>query len=360
MTKDSVLVFWSPAVHWRVDREGLHVGGLCFDKQWAKLFPRLYFLAQPGIQIDELANRFKRSGRKRVLRFLAELADKRILVSGVVPPSELFPQYQQFVDSDKQLLWDSGTAASADVLTRRTQNRVNYGGRQARFSLQVVDQMPCISDRRTVRVFDTNAQIRAADFSAIIGVFRQRKNDNYNRYYYASAGALYPIDVFVYVKEDRVECVPSGLYYYSPTQNSLIPTSDGPSVDRGMHFPGNQSVFDQSAATIFFVYDADANMPKYGGLGYFFGAVDSGIMVATMTVIAESRGIGVCSIGNMDFDRVRPHLGLKRNQVFFHAAELGLKDTGESYSTHGNTDDDQRTTSEWSSSSGFLASMRIK
>lgn len=57
-------------------------------------------------------------------------------------------------------------------------------------------------------------------FFKIISILRERDAITH-RYYYASAGGLYPIDVYVYIKENRIKEIPGGLYYYSPKLNCL-------------------------------------------------------------------------------------------------------------------------------------------
>ena len=73
-----------------------------------------------------------------------------------------------------------------------------------------------------------------------------------------------------------------------------------------------------------FIYNAEATMPKYGAQGYLYSLLDTGIMVSTLNSVGEMLGIGMCSIGDMLFDKVKPLFGLNENQVWLHTVE-GVK-----------------------------------
>ena len=47
-------------------------------------------------------------------------------------------------------------------------------------------------------------------------------------------------------------------------------------------------------------------MPKYGGMAYIYACIDTGIMVSLLTYIAEAEEVGSCSIGEMDYKKIKP------------------------------------------------------
>lgn len=66
-------------------------------------------------------------------------------------------------------------------------------------------------------------------------------------------------------------------------------------------------------------------MPKYGGMGYYYACIDTGIMVEVLTQVAEENDIGLCSIGDMNFSKIEKYFDLSKNQVLLHIVEVGLK-----------------------------------
>ncbi len=64
-----------------------------------------------------------------------------------------------------------------------------------------------IEKRKSVRVFDNETLMDKEKFFKIISILRERDAITH-RYYYASAGGLYPIDVYVYIKENRIKEIP--------------------------------------------------------------------------------------------------------------------------------------------------------
>ena len=47
------------------------------------------------------------------------------------------------------------------------------------------------------------------------------------------------------------------------------------------------------------------SMPRYGGAGYEYAFIDTGIMVELFTHICEYLNLGMCSIGDMNFDKYK-------------------------------------------------------
>mgnify|MGYP000227937612 FL=1 len=66
-------------------------------------------------------------------------------------------------------------------------------------------------------------------------------------------------------------------------------------------------------------------MPKYGGMAYIYACIDTGIMVSLLTYIAEAEEVGSCSIGEMDYKKIKPLFPLTSNMSFLHSMEFGIK-----------------------------------
>jgi epothilone synthetase B len=135
---------------------------------------------------------------------------------------------------------------------------------------------------------------------------------------YPSAGSLYPVRTYVYIAPDRVECLPEGTYFYDPQTHRLELLSTSARLDRSVHAPPNQSIFDQSAFCLFLIGDLSAITPMYGELARDFCMLEAGYIGQLMMTSAPAAGIGLCPIGALDFQRTRDLFLLKENHIFLH------------------------------------------
>ena len=77
-----------------------------------------------------------------------------------------------------------------------------------------------IKNRRTIRSFSSRA-IKLVDLSQILWAAQGMTGEGGLKRAAPSAGALYPLDLYILVGEKGVEGLKSGLYHYLPPQNSL-------------------------------------------------------------------------------------------------------------------------------------------
>lgn len=320
-----VKYYWSPIAHWSQSENAINIEMYSYSGIALELFPKLYFITQKGITLNDLVKEFSEFDESKVKSFINDLINDRVLVDRMLTYHEVsYPQGKFFNNPyGEELLYDP---AAYNDFKKIQLNRSFEKAREEKIILEGNEDFPeYIKDRRSYRTFDESKEIPFADFSKMMSVFMQHEEDGTTRYYYPSAGGLYSVDVFVYVKENRVEGLKRGLYYYSPVYNSLQIVNDSFELTEEVHYYSNKAIYKSSAFSVFLIYDARANMPKYGSMGYFFGCIDSGIMVSTLTQSAELVNIGLCSIGDMDFKKIETYFNLNENQVFIHAIEGGLK-----------------------------------
>ncbi len=320
------LLFWSPVYNWNIRNDRLRIGKFSYGDPMVEMFPQLYFLTQDGIPREALLQSFPNLDARRLESFIDDLVGKRVLVGSILPPGEAFaPQRRLFKNTyNEAVLYDENVY---NAFKKHQQTRTFDRAHPDKVALADTPEFPAfISQRRSYRSFEEGQKIPFNLFSRLMSIFKHAfKDDKWCWYYYASAGGLYPIDLFIHVKAGRVEGFDEGIYYYSPLDNSLSLVNRDPLIGDDAHYTGNKEIFDSSAATVYFIYNARANMPKYGESGYLFALVDTGIMVGTLTQAAELTGIGLCSIGTMNFDRIREQFRLQDYQVWVHAVELGIK-----------------------------------
>lgn len=316
--------YWSPSVFWKLVENRLEVEIFSYEDFIPSLFPKFYFLTQEGVGLQELVNEFPEINPRKLKVFINDLVKKNILISRLLNPQEIFyTQGRMYTDDyGDDLLFD---LKSIEAFKKKQLNRMPDLKDTTKVELSDAGFSPSIEERRSWRRFDEEKKVPFQSFSKMISILRQIRNENEVKNYYASAGGLYPIDIYIYVKKDRVEQLEQGLYYYSPIQNSIYLVNSNADINAKAHLFFNKDIFESSAYSIFMFYDADVSMPKYKGNAYFYACIDSGIMVATLNQAAESVNIGMCSIGEMNFEDIADNFKLNKNHIFLHAIEAGLK-----------------------------------
>nr|WP_285888678.1 non-ribosomal peptide synthetase [Paenibacillus polysaccharolyticus] len=319
------LYHWSFSTLWRMEGKHVYVDEFKCPECASLMFPELYFLAQKGIRLSEITPLFPELSAKEVHSVTEILVRKRALVSGLMEPVEIFKKQAELFRNpyDEKVAYDAQAYESfKKIQLNRTFGEETAATVQLERGVKYPD---FISKRRSHRSFIEDQPITLEQFSNLIGVLGQYYDGQETRYYYPSAGGLYPIDVFVYVKEGRVTGMKAGLYYFSPVEHTLRLIHNGSACMDEMHYYTNKSIYASSAFTVFFIYNAEATMPKYGAQGYLYSLLDTGIMVSTLNSVGEMLGIGMCSIGDMLFEKVKPLFGLNENQIWLHTVEAGLR-----------------------------------
>lgn len=175
------------------------------------------------------------------------------------------------------------------------------------------------SKRRSYRKFKKEP-ISFEKFSEFMGCLRQIKINGNAKYLYPSAGGLYSVQPYLYIKHGRVEGVSQGSYYYHPIDHCLYLMAFNTQLDRAIYGRlYNRAIFDESAFAIFLIVDLDAILPMYGPNSVHLATLDSGYMSQLLTTTAIEYQIGLCPIGSLNFTPVRHLFSLKEGQILLHS-----------------------------------------
>ncbi|WP_449417840.1 amino acid adenylation domain-containing protein [Phormidium nigroviride] len=137
------------------------------------------------------------------------------------------------------------------------------------------------------------------------------------KYRYASAGGLYPVQAYLYVKPNRVEGLESGFYYYNPTYHRLVFVSAASEIDSRI-YQKNQLIFEESAFSIFLIGQLSAIAPMYGEVTRDFCMLEAGYISQLLMETAPKYKIGLCPIGSIEFEQLRDLLAIESSQILLH------------------------------------------
>jgi SagB-type dehydrogenase family enzyme len=139
------------------------------------------------------------------------------------------------------------------------------------------------------------------------------------KYRYGSAGSLYPVQTYLYIKPGRVKNWDSGCYYYHPFNHQLVLMSSSVKMTRELYDGTNQNIFDQSAFALFLVADYDAIAPMYGNSSRDFCLLEAGYISQLLMMVSFEYGLGICPIGGMNFEPLKKEFDLNSNQEMIHS-----------------------------------------
>jgi SagB-type dehydrogenase family enzyme len=120
-----------------------------------------------------------------------------------------------------------------------------------------------------------------------------------------SAGALYPLELYVVARKDGVEGLPEGLYHYEPRDHRLA------LVRRGDHSPDleaatwDQEIVKEAAATIVTTGVFSRTTERYGRRGSQYVLQESGHAAQNAFLQATALGIGTVVMGAFSEAAVR-------------------------------------------------------
>lgn len=172
--------------------------------------------------------------------------------------------------------------------------------------------------RRTHRHFQ-NAPVPFAKLSHLLLSLRQLEIDGFRKYQYPSAGSLYPVQVYLHIKDGGIEGLPSGTYYYHPIEHQLVSLTFGATLDGNIHAFINRRAFDESGFSIFLIARMSAVAPMYGPLAKEFCLLEAGYISQLLMSTSALCGIGLCPVGTLDFESVRDLFLLESDHVLMHS-----------------------------------------
>jgi pyochelin synthetase len=179
--------------------------------------------------------------------------------------------------------------------------------------------------RRTCRSFSRDP-IKLHDFAGLLGCLRKLPFDGGWKHFYPSAGGLYPIQAYLHVKPGRIESLENGTYFYQPVEHRLVRLEQA-EIERTVHTEFvNRPVFDEAAFSLFLVAQVRAIAPLYGQLARDLSLIEAGAMLQLLMMEAPRVGLGLCPIGGLDFERIRPLFLLEETHQIVHSLLGGAVD----------------------------------
>ena len=160
-----------------------------------------------------------------------------------------------------------------------------------------------------------------ADFNALITHLRQLPLADLPlpKYRYPSAGSLYPVQTYLYVKPGRIEGIAGGFYYYHPARHQLAQLSTDEELARQFLSASNRALFKQAAFVLLLVADLSAIAPLYGDLSRDLCLLEAGYMGQLLMQEVAGQPLGLCPIGYVEDAALKQALRLGGQHQVLHS-----------------------------------------
>ena len=138
-----------------------------------------------------------------------------------------------------------------------------------------------------------------------------------------SAGALYPLEVYVVVGKAGVETLPEGVYHYRPKGHLLATVKEGDVSADLEDATWGQDIVKEAAATIVITGVLSRMTEKYGRRGTQYMFQESGHVAQNIFLQATALGIGTVAMGAFGEAAVRRVLGAEADERPLYVQPLG-------------------------------------
>jgi len=138
-----------------------------------------------------------------------------------------------------------------------------------------------------------------------------------------SAGALYPLEVYVVV--GNVEDVAKGVYKYKPQQHELVRVLDGDQRETLSQAALDQPSVKQGAIDIVITAIYERTTGKYGDRGIRYVHMEAGHAAQNIYLQAVAMNLGMVVIGAFYDDQVKEALSLPENEEPLYIMPVGRK-----------------------------------
>ena len=202
-------------------------------------------------------------------------------------------------------------------------------------SVETIPLLPSPMDQDLIGAFSQRISYRRFDqdlltfeqFARFMETLRSIRVPEYPfpRYRYGSAGGLYPVQIYVLVKPQRISSISPGISYYHPEKHQLEFLTPDSEIPHSV-YKGNEDIYEEAAFAVFLIANKDAIEPLYGSQSKAYCLMEAGIISHLLESAAFSFGIGLCQIGGLDFSKIRHLFQLDPGHEYLHCL-LGGKIT---------------------------------
>lgn len=166
-----------------------------------------------------------------------------------------------------------------------------------------------------------------AAFSRFMGLMKMAVVKGRPKYLYPSIGGTYGVQVYLFIKENRVEGFPEGIYYYHPVRHAMVLVSVNSRIRKSIkhtHMPFNRKNFIQSGFSIYLIAQLDAYESVWADQALHLALLEAGHVGQVLMDHQAQFEIGLVPIGGLKFNKIEPEFKLNPKQTLLHSFMGGI------------------------------------
>ncbi len=298
-----------------------------------------HLATHPQVRAGAIAAVGEPRGHRRLVAYVVPAGAEPTAGSASTLPSGMAPEPAPVIAQDIPTAVVDATAIGEAIeivvdpleqlefkLRRHGHRRLEDGGKVELASVTSTEERELLHGARgSHRSFGSGA-VSFESLSALLETLRPTATQGLPKYRYGSAGALYPVQVYVGVRPQRVRGVAAGTYYYDPDAHALRAIAPDASLETGVHVSTNEQLAAQSAFTIVLVAELNAIEPLYGPQARHFCVIEAGLIAQLLEMEASRAGIGLCQVALGDTPSLREALALTESHAVLHGLVGGHPD----------------------------------
>ena len=182
--------------------------------------------------------------------------------------------------------------------------------------------------RKSWRTFSSEPSL-ITQISQLLGPLREYYLEGKKTLHYASAGGLYPVEVYLIHDGKKIKDLPAGGYFYNSESHELTPCNDAyrdPSAST-INFSAlsgrNSEWLKEAHFLLCMVMRMDQIVPLYEAASLSFCLLECGAISQLLEQEASDAGLGLCQVGDMSLDRLGLQLRLSDDRLCLHTLAGG-------------------------------------
>lgn len=204
-----------------------------------------------------------------------------------------------------------------EVLMQANEYRLSEPVKKGDISLE-----EAISSRRSVRAY-REEKIREKDISQLLWAAQGITDETTGFRTAPSAGALYPLEIYVAVS--MVDGIEAGLYKYNPSSHSLIFKKKGDIREDIYNVSLRQDSIKNAAAVIIYCAVFEKTAYRYGDRAAQYVYIETGHSAQNVYLQAAALNLGTVAIGAFDNDGIKKALDLPLQEEPVYLMPIGKK-----------------------------------
>jgi len=170
------------------------------------------------------------------------------------------------------------------------------------------DLIEVLKERRTIRKYNPKKELDINQISLLLWATYGITDDTYGLRTAPSAGARYPLEIFV--------CKKDGVLRFIPEEHSLLKISTEDIREKLAKHSYNQDFIKDAPCSFVIMAEFERTTSRYGKRGIRYVYIDAGHAAQNLLLAATYLSLSACPVGAFDDKKIKETLGVKFEPIY--------------------------------------------